>query len=226
MSPKEKYEAGKIPIRHVDLDAAKFYFLKKVERTVNATFSDISLDSRFYKVSPTLRGDKLIVRYDPYSDLKTVLLYQHDEPDKYLGNGEFYNREVDPKANDHIKANPEAPDVKTDYLSMLEEKHKRQLKEKSRGIDYKKIMAADRDSVNTFIMKMGDLLGKKGGVSGFSAGELERLDKTYKSIGSISPQEVVAAYKKTSCKDLNSVIATLKVTGLNLKNKNGDNEYV
>lgn len=223
MSPKAKYDAGKMPTRHVDLEAAKFYFLKKEVRIVNATFSDIRLDSRFYKAPLTLRGDKVIVRYDPYSDLKTVLLYQYDEPDKYLGNGEVYNREVDPEANDHINAHPAPTEIKNDYLAMLEEKHKRQLDEESRGIDYKKIMDANRNSVNKFIAKVANLLGRKGGVSGFTAGELEDLDKTYKSVGDIDCAAVVTAYKKTSSKDLHNIIATLKKDGATFTKNNGEN---
>jgi len=173
MSPKKKYNIGKVAIRYVDMDEAKFYFLKKETRIVHTTFSDISLEGRFYKAPPTLRGDKVLVRYDPYSDLKTVLLYQLDDPDIFLGNAQLYSREVDPKANDHINKNETSIEVKTNYLTILEDKHKRQLKELSRGIDYKKIMDSNKDSVNKFIAKMADLLGKKGGVSGFLTGELE-----------------------------------------------------
>ncbi|MQS22855.1 hypothetical protein E4K60_24800, partial [Escherichia coli] len=87
-SPKQRYDEGLTVIRHVDMDAALAFFMKRIPRTVDRTFADVRIDNRFYRVDPKLRGDKVEVRYDPYGDLKKVLIYSANG--EYLGSGNLY----------------------------------------------------------------------------------------------------------------------------------------
>ena len=62
-------------MRQVDLGAVLGFFHERAPRTVNEDFSDVRLDGRFFAVDPKLRGDRVIVEYDPFSPLDEVLLY-------------------------------------------------------------------------------------------------------------------------------------------------------
>ncbi|MBE7546300.1 MAG: DDE-type integrase/transposase/recombinase [Planctomycetia bacterium] len=57
-SPKQRYDEGLTVIRHVDMDAALAFFMKRIPRTVDRTFADVRIDNRFYRVDPKLRGAK------------------------------------------------------------------------------------------------------------------------------------------------------------------------
>ncbi|MBE7546297.1 MAG: Mu transposase C-terminal domain-containing protein [Planctomycetia bacterium] len=97
-SPKQRYDEGLTVIRHVDMDAALAFFMKRIPRTVDRTFADVRIDNRFYRVDPKLRGDKVEVRYDPYGDLKKVLIYS--------ANGEYLGSEISTCATRALKLQP------------------------------------------------------------------------------------------------------------------------
>ena len=56
------------------------YFLRRTKRKVNKDFSDVQLKSLFFKVDAGLRGDKVEVRWDPFSRLETVLKNGRNDP--------------------------------------------------------------------------------------------------------------------------------------------------
>ena len=84
-SPKERYTTGLTALRHVDMQKVIEFFMHKVFRTVDKDFSDIQLNNTFYRVDPALRGDRVQVRYDPFSDMQNVWIYSPDN--QYLGQG-------------------------------------------------------------------------------------------------------------------------------------------
>jgi transposase InsO family protein len=111
-SPKQRYDEGLTVIRHVDMDDALAFFMKRISRTVEKTFSDVRIDNRFYRVDPKLRGDKVEVRYDPYGDLQKVLIYSANN--EYLGSGILYHRD---RGAETPVASPSKP--KHNYIDLI-----------------------------------------------------------------------------------------------------------
>jgi putative transposase len=87
-APHQRYDQGLTGIRHIDMQKVIQFSMKKEYRTVDKDFSDIRLEGSFYRVDPKLRGDRVEVRYDPFSDRKSVLIYSLRE--EYLGQGTLY----------------------------------------------------------------------------------------------------------------------------------------
>ena len=178
--PKQRYEEGLTVIRHVDMNEVLACFMQPVTRTVNPEFSDVQLHNQFYRVDPRLRGDKIEVRYDPFSNRDTVLLYSLQE--EYLGQGVRHQRETAPtpprpEASGTPPSEPEA--LKYDYVGLLLRKHDEQLEAATKGIDYQKLAEHRGWPFNAFVTAFARLLGRKGGAAAFTAGELEILKKTH-----------------------------------------------
>ena len=91
-SPRLRYEAGKPFTRHVDLQRVLKFFLKREQRRVDPDFSDVRISGLFFRVDKELRRDKVEVRYDPFGDLESVLIYSLDG--EYLGTGVRHQREA------------------------------------------------------------------------------------------------------------------------------------
>lgn len=73
-SPLDRWEAGREHVRDVDPEMLADTFLWEDERHVTKT-GDVQLGGNRYPVPPTLRGQRVIVRYDPYdlSEVRVVL---------------------------------------------------------------------------------------------------------------------------------------------------------
>jgi hypothetical protein len=71
-APQERYNQGLTVLRHVNMQQVIELFMHKELRTVDKDFSDIRLNSAFYRVDPTLRGDRVQVRFDSFSDMENV----------------------------------------------------------------------------------------------------------------------------------------------------------
>ena len=188
-SPRERYERGLTVIRAVDMEKALLYFMRRERRTVHKDFSDVQLERRFYRVDKRLRGDRVEVRYDPFSAPDTVLVYSLKE--EYLAKGTLHNREKGEKADE--PSTPQKP--KHNYLELLLQKHDRELRAKAEGIDYRKALGRRGWPFASFSKVFADLLGRKGGPSGLSAGELESLRKLYNRHSALSEALLVEAFE-------------------------------
>jgi hypothetical protein len=186
--PKERYEKGLTVIRSVDLEKALLYFMRREQRTVHRDFSDVQLDHRFYKVDKRLRGDRVEVRYDPFSSPDTVLIYSLSG--EYLAKGKLHNREAGEPAGP--PAPPQKP--KYNYLELLVSQHEKELEALAGGIDYRKAMARKSWPFPSFAKAFGELLGRKGGPSGLTAGELEALRKVYNRHSGLTEALLVEAF--------------------------------
>jgi len=172
-APRERYERGLTVIRSVDMEKALQYFMRRERRTVHKDFSDVQLDRRFYRVDKRLRGDRVEVRYDPFTAPESVLIYSLRE--EYLGKGEFHERQRGEEADEPSPT----PKPKDDYLALLVAKHEEELRKRAEGIDYRKVLQRRGWPFASFAKLFAELLGRKGGPSGLSAGELESLRKVY-----------------------------------------------
>jgi transposase InsO family protein len=173
-SPEARFGKGlKRPIRYVDIQRVSEFFLRRETRRVHPDFSDVQLYRRFYRVPKQLRGDRVEVRYDPFSCADTVLIYSLSE--EYLAKGVLHNRE------EGEAAGPPALTAKPrhNYIELLCREHEEELRRRSRGIDYRKAVASRQWPFLDFAAVFARLLGRKGGLASFTTHELEELKKFY-----------------------------------------------
>jgi hypothetical protein len=148
------------------------FFHQRVPRRVNRDFSDVRIDNRFFAVDPTLRGDRVIVEYDPFSSLEEVQLYS--PAGVYLGRGKRYQRE----RGSHQQPPPATPaePITPHYLDALRADHDaEQQQRRSQGIDFHSARQRNVWSVTSFAHALARLLGRQGGVSGLTAQEMDIL---------------------------------------------------
>lgn len=173
-TPEARFQAGlRRPIRHVDIQRVAEFFMRRETRTVHKDFSDVQLYRRFYRVDKRFRGDRVEVRYDPFSSPDTVLIYSAQE--EYLGKGVLHQRE---------KGEEPSPPTTTakprhNYLELLCREHEEELRKRSQGIDYRKAVASRDWPFLDFAGVFARLLGRKGGLASFTTHELEELKKFY-----------------------------------------------
>ena len=179
--PLERYHQGSRFTRHVNLQEVLKYFLRKVHRTVNEDFSDVQVDRFFFEVDAGLRGDRVEVRYDPFSPLETVLLYSLDG--EYLGVGRQYERDT---ARQQPPQSP-TPKPQHNYLELLIQRHEEALRDRHAGIDYQAVLAAAgrRWPFVEFVKQLAAHLGRKGGLTAFTTEELESLQKVYQRLSTL-----------------------------------------
>ena len=175
-TPHERYHQEPRLVRQVDLGAVLTFFHQRVTRTVHRDFSDVELDCLFFAVDPSLRGDRLIVEFDPFSSLEEVQLYS--PAGVYLGRGKRYKREK----GSHTQPPTPGPvePIKPAYLDALRDEHAAmQQQRRSQGIDFHSARQRNVWSLTSFARVFARLLGRRGGVSGLTAQEMETLNAFY-----------------------------------------------
>lgn len=177
-APLDRYQQGNRFTRHVNLQEVLKYFLHKVRRTVHKDFSDVQLPGMYFQVDPRFRGDKVEVRYDPFSPLETVLIYSLQG--EYLGIGKRYQRD---SAREQPPQSPQ-PKPQHNYLDLLIQKHEQALRDRHAGIDYQAVLAAAtrRWPFVEFVRQLAAHLGRQGGLTAFTTEELESLQKVYQRL--------------------------------------------
>jgi transposase InsO family protein len=195
-TPRQRYEQGLAVIRQVDLDEVLASFLQRVRRNVHRDFSDVRLHNRFYRVDPRLRGETVQVRFDPFSAMDTVQVYSLRE--EYLGQGVCHTRDTG------IPAPPHAPPGKPkyNYPQLLIREHDQQLAAATRGIDYRKVVPRRPWPFHSFVKTFARLLGRKGGVAAFAAGELETLKKIYNRSAAVNEALLKEAFERAPHKSI------------------------
>ncbi len=203
-APEKRYQKGMTAMRHVDMNQVMESFMQSVKRTVNRTFSDVQVDRRFYRVDAKLRGDRVNVKFDPFGAWDRAKIYSLD--DEYLGVGNLHDRT-------HVMPeNPIQPQAKPkhSYTNLLVREHTKILEQKSGSIDYRKVVESRPWPFHEFAKTVARLLGRKGGLTDFTAAELETLKKTYNQSRSINVQMVKQAFEKAAHPTLLYVILELK----------------
>ena len=203
-TPKDRYAAGLAVIRQVDLNEAHASFMRSEQRRVHRDFSDVQLDKRFYRVDQKLRGDKVEVRYDPFGILGVVQVYSL--AGLYLGEGVLHHRESGERPR--MDSAPGKP--KHNYLDLLVNEHEKQLAQKSCGIDYRKAVRQRPWPFPEFVKTFARLMGDKGGLSAFNAGELEALKKLYNRDAALDKRRLEQAFAKAQYKTIAYVAYELR----------------
>jgi len=174
-TPEVRYQAGLTVRRQVDLSAVDGFFCKQVKRTVDRDHCDVTINRQFFAVDASLRGDRVIVKLDPFQsedDLQEVELYREDGV--YLGVGKRYQRERGYHPQPERPTSTDAIDPH--YLKALaaEQEAQRQ-KQREVGIDYHSAQKRNVWSFNSWAKAFAQLLGREGGLSGLSPDELAAL---------------------------------------------------
>jgi putative transposase len=203
--PEQRYQNGLTVIRQVDMTKVIESFMQSVNRTVNTTFSDVQLDKRFYRVDPKLRGDRVQVKYDPFSSWDTVHIYSLS--DQYLATGTLHDRTTD------MPADPRQPQGKPkhSYTELLIRQHKQMLAEQTGSIDYRKVVQRRPWPFHEFAKTTAQLMGKRAGLADLSTGELESLKKLYNQSLSINRQMLKSAFENALYPTVPYVIRELKL---------------
>jgi hypothetical protein len=202
--PEQRYQKGLTVIRQVDMAKVMESFLQSVHRTVNKTFADVQLDKRFYRVDPKLRGDRVQVKYDPFSSWDTVHIYSLEGV--YLTTGTLHDRTIDvPVPYQQPQGKP-----KHSYTELLIRQHKQMLAEQTGSIDYRKVVQPRPWPFHEFAKTVAQLMGKKAGLADLSAGELESLKKVYNQSLSIHRQMLKTAFEKALYPTVPYIIRELK----------------
>ena len=172
-SARERYQDAHRFQRAVNLQSVMEFFLRREERTVNPDFSDVKIDYVTYAVDRRWRGERVIVRLDPFVEhVPEVQLYRLDG--KYLGVGRRYEREK----GAHPPTPPTEPagPIQPHYLDALRadqaEQHRRQ---RQAGIDFHSARQRNHWSFTAFSQQFARLLARPGGLSGFTPTELQVL---------------------------------------------------
>jgi transposase InsO family protein len=194
--PRKRHQENQHPIRNADMDYVIKFFMKTEKRTVHRDFSDVAINNQFYSVDPKLRGDRVLVRYDPFSKMDKVFVYSQKEV--FLTTGNLYNRE---KREQTIqKTTPSKP--KHNYIDLIVRKHEEQLTAQAKGIDYTKLLHHKRWPFGAFVQTLGSLMGRKGGASAFTAQELETLKKIYNKHTKLTEPRLIRAFEKADVKNI------------------------
>lgn len=203
-APEQRYQNGLTAIRQVDMSQAIESFMQSIPRTVNKTFSDVQLNKRFYRVDPKLRGDRVQVKFDPFSNRTDVHIYSFS--DEYLGRGILHDRTAGiPKAPEPKRAKPTHS-----YTDLLLRRHKQILAEQTGGIDYRKIVSNRDWPFHEFAKTVAQMMGRKAGLADLSGGELESLKKVYNQSLRINRHFVKTAFEKAAYPTVPYIIAELK----------------
>ncbi len=174
VAPQKRFEEGTKFTRLVNLHEIADIFAIQEERTINPDFLDVQINNAFYAVDPALEKRPVIVRYDPFSDLREVEIFSPDG--RYLGVGRRHERK-------HQKDTPlvpkSEPQAGLDYLNALKTLDAEATQQEvAAGIDYRTAQKRAVWSVAAFAAKLAKLLGRKGAVSSFNAAELKVLNAT------------------------------------------------
>lgn len=204
--PRQRYQQGRSFIRHVDLQQVLRHFLQRQRRRVDRIYSDVRLEGGYFRVDPRLRGDWVEVRYDPFTELQTVLLYSQDG--EYLGVGQRHQRQ----------GPCEQPAVgppglaQYNYLELLIHKHEQSLQQRSSGIDYPAALARGgcRWPFLEFAKQLATHLGRAGGISALRSDELEMLHKVHAQLPRLDPDLLEQAWRRAEQRTLPEILFLLQ----------------
>jgi transposase InsO family protein len=198
-TPDARYHTDSRITRHVDVTEVESYFYRSDIRTVDPTYSDVSIDKRLYRVDPRLRGMRVLVQFNPFrSDPQQpdeVKLY--DLQDVYLGVGQRYERQRGAHPEPPSTGKPK-PLLESPYIKCLLEDHQRKLAEACQaGISYQSAMQHDVLSLAQLCQHISRYLGRSG-LSGLTELELEVIEVFYRKHPQVRSWQVPRAAEQAA----------------------------
>jgi len=204
-APQKRYADGKQFTRLVNLqDIAEIFALHET-RTVDPDFLDVRINHLFFAVDRALEKRKVIVRYDPFSDMSEVDIFSPDG--RYLGVGRRHQRE---RREDVPSAPKTAGKAGDDYLKALTRLDaEATAREVTAGIDYRTAQKQNVWSVSGLAAKLAKLLGRKGAVSSFNEAELKVLNATLRRFPTLNEVVLKAAFGRCDAASTPTIIDVL-----------------
>jgi len=202
--PIDRFNSGRKIMKSIDMEVARKFFMKDIQRTVHKDFSDVAVNNRFFKVDRKYRGDRVIVKYDPFSTMESVLIFSQKE--EYLAKAPLYHREK----RDQIETPMIQGKPKHNLIDLMIRNHEKQIEAKAQGMDYSKVLSPHHWPFASFIQKLAQLMGKKGGVSAFNADELESLTRIYEKHTHLNEYKLVQAFERAEVKNIPHVTLELQ----------------
>ena len=206
-TPQTRYQETSRFHRHVNLAEVREFFYVRGRRKVDPEFSDVRINNRFYAVDPQLRGERLIVSYDPFSRGEEVRLTSLHGV--FLGVARHYDRE----RGAHPQPPPAAPRAPLDheYLKLLAQEHQQQQQEQAeRGIDYHQAQRRHLLTFPALAAIFAKLLGRQGGTSGLGTQEMEILSRVHERLPRITRSLVEEAFARAEVKTIPVVVLHLQ----------------
>lgn len=197
--PDALYHTTSRIVRPVDVTKVEAYFFDKVTRRVDPTFSDVSIDTRLYKVDPRWRGMQVQVLFNSFArdpqQPDEVKLY--DLQDVYLGVGQRYQRERGAHGPAKSIPKPE-PLAQSPYIKCLLEDHDRQLTAACKsGINYQSAMQHDLLSLPSLCSQLSRIIGRSG-VSALHPHELQAIEDFSKKHPQVRSWQVLRAAEQVA----------------------------
>jgi transposase InsO family protein len=207
-TPLERFETSTRFRRHVRLSDVLEFFHVQVRRKVDEEFCDVRVNNLYFAVDAKLRGDHVIVIYDPFSTLQEVRLQSlHGE---FLGLGRRYNRERGTHRQPPRDGQSTTP-LDHSYLKMLEEQHRRQQQEEAAaGVDYHQARQRQLWTFSALAATFARLLGRRGGVSALSTHELEVLSQVHHRYPQITRRLLEEAFEQADPKTMVVIVFHLQ----------------
>ena len=207
-TPRERFEASTRFRRHVKLSEVLEFFHVQVRRKVDEEFCDVRINNVYFAVDAKLRGDRVIVVYDPFSTLEEVRLKSLHG--KFLGTGRRYCRERGAHPQPPRDSQSPTP-LDHSYLKLLEEKHRQQQQEEAAaGIDYHQAQQRHLWSFSSFASTFARLLGRRGGVSALGTHEMELLSQVHNRYPRITRRLLEEAFELAEPKTMVVIVFHLQ----------------
>ena len=214
-SPHDRYFSAGISTTHVrrnvSLNDIQRFFRHREKRTVHRDFSDVRVENLFFAVDPMLRGDKVVVVYDPFTlDGSDPVEVRIESPEgRYLGIGRRYAREGG--AHPAQGRPPPRGPIKPHYLDALRADHAIQHEaERSAGLDYHSARRRSTWTLSAFAGKFARLLGRRGGISALAPEELEALSAFHARHGRVTEALLEQAFSRAESPSIPSILLALQ----------------
>ena len=206
-TPQTRYQEQTRFRRHVHLSEVREFFHVREKRKVDLEYSDVRVNGQFYAVDLGLRGDWVVVSYDPFSTLEEVRLISLQGV--FLGIGTRYERERG--AHGQPPPPPAQPPLDHSYLKLLEQQHRAQQQRQAEGgIAYHQAQQRQVWSFPSFAAALAKLLGRQGGASGLSTQEMELLTQVHHRLPQITQRLLEQAFQQAELKTIPVIVFHLQ----------------
>ena len=149
-----------------------------------------------------LRGERVEVRYEPFGACETIWLYSRQG--EFLGQGARHHREAGERPT---LVTPAAS--RTNLLDILLAKQQR-LHQQESGIAFQQALTPQRWPFAVFAACLAELLGRAGGLTAFSAEELDALRQVHERQPVLTRARLKKAFLHAGRKSIPAIIFALQ----------------
>jgi transposase InsO family protein len=201
--------------RSITMHKASESFLFEAQRKVDKDFSDISLNSCYYKIDKRYRTDTLLVKYYPF-EAHPEEIYIFSLDGIYLCTAKKHNRESGElvQKNNTVKYT----DGNHPYIKLLEQKITENiLKAGINQVSYISIPEKEI-SLNAFMNMLANICGIKAGISAFTKQEVRQIKDCYMHINPVKDINIIKqSFENNDSRNLNIILQ--KIINLKMEEK-------